>query len=133
MKYTCTLLAVRDMERARKFYCTLLGLSVTADFGANITLSDSIALQTQESWASFLEKPEAEITLGGRDAELYFEEENMDGFLQKLAACPGICYVHPPKEHGWGQRVVRFYDPDLHIIEVGEAMPTVADVFKTVA
>ena len=23
-------------------------------------------------------------------------------------------------EHSWGQRVVRFYDPDNHIVEVGE-------------
>ncbi len=25
-------------------------------------------------------------------------------------------------EHSWGQRVARFYDPDKHIIEVGENM-----------
>lgn len=56
--------------------------------------------------------------------------KNKNGFLQKLAACPGIRYVHPPKEHSWGQRVVRFYDPDLHIIEVGEAMPAVARRFQ---
>ena len=24
------------------------------------------------------------------------------------------------KKHSWGQRVVRLYDPDKHIIEVGE-------------
>ena len=29
-------------------------------------------------------------------------------------------YIHPLAEHRWGQRVVRFYDPDKHIIEVGE-------------
>lgn len=23
-------------------------------------------------------------------------------------------------EHSWGQRVIRFYDPDKHIVEVGE-------------
>lgn len=28
-------------------------------------------------------------------------------------------------EHGWGQRVVRFYDPDGHIIEVGEDLKMV--------
>lgn len=27
---------------------------------------------------------------------------------------------NPIVEHSWGQRVVRFYDPDKHIIEVGE-------------
>ena len=32
-------------------------------------------------------------------------------------------------EHGWGQRVIRFYDPDGHIIEVGEDMRSVIHRF----
>ena len=50
MKYGCTLLVVADLRRAKHFYCELLGLEVTADFGANVTLSNIIALQTLESW-----------------------------------------------------------------------------------
>ena len=38
-------------------------------------------------------------------------------------------YVHPVKEHAWGQRVVRFYDPDRHMIEVGEDMKVVCKRF----
>ena len=30
-----------------------------------------------------------------------------------------ITYVHDVVEYGWGQRVVRFYDPDGNLIEVG--------------
>jgi catechol 2,3-dioxygenase-like lactoylglutathione lyase family enzyme len=118
------------MERSRRFYCDLLGLEVTDDFGANVTLSDCLALQTMESWAAFLEKPRAEVVPGGNAAELYFEEGDMDGFLKKLAAYPGMEYVHPPIEHSWGQRVVRFYDPDRHMIEVGEEMPAVTRRFR---
>ena len=33
-------------------------------------------------------------------------------------------------EHSWGQRVIRFYDPDYHIIEVGESMEMVVKRFK---
>ena len=32
-------------------------------------------------------------------------------------------------EHRWGQRVVRFYDPDKHIIEVGEKLDAVVQRF----
>ena len=32
-------------------------------------------------------------------------------------------------EHSWGQRVIRFYDPDYHIIEVGEDMEMVVRRF----
>lgn len=129
MDYQCTLIAVRDMERSRRFYCGLLGMTVTADFGANVTLSDRVLLQTLDTWKGFIHREESEIFLGNNAAELYFEEEDMDGFLKRLAATPGIEYVHPPMEHAWGQRVVRFYDPDRHIIEVGESMTMVVRRF----
>ena len=48
----------------------------------------------------------------------HFEEDNFDEFADKLKECD-VEYVHPIVEHSWGQRVVRFYDPDKHIIEVG--------------
>lgn len=129
MKYRGALFAVREMETSRRFYCELLGMSVTADFGANVTLSDSIFLQTLDSWRGFVQKNRGKIVLGHHAAELYFEEKDMDGFLQKLAVWPGIVYVHLPKEHAWGQRVVRFYDPDQHIIEVGEDITMVVRRF----
>ena len=129
MKYGCTLLAVADMTRAKRFYCELLGLEVTADFGANVTLSDIIALQTLESWQDFINKAAREIQFAHNAAELYFEEDDLAGFLKKLSAWPDIRYVHPLREHSWGQRVVRFYDPDGHIIEVGENMAVVVRRF----
>ena len=42
---------------------------------------------------------------------------------------PGIDRLGTVTEQGWGQRVVRFYDPDGHIIEVGEEMKTVIERF----
>ena len=129
MKYNCTLIAVTDIERSKRFYCDLLGMEVTCDFGANLTLSNVLALQTLDSWQSFLDKSPDEITLWHNAAELYFEEDDMDAFLEKLTVWQDIRYVHPPKEHSWGQRVVRFYDPDGHIIEVGENMTMVVHRF----
>ena len=129
MKYTSTLLAVRDMERAKRFYREILGLEVVADFGANVTLTGGISLQTADTWAKFIRKGDDEIIFRNNAAELYFEGERIDDFAAKLSAAPGIVYVHPLIEHPWGQRVVRFYDPDGHIIEVGENMAAVVRRF----
>ncbi len=129
MRYSGTLLAVADMARARHFYCELLGMRVTADFGANVTLSDAVSLQTLESWQGFIDKTNDEIRFGHNAAELYFEEDDLDSFLQTLAVWPDLRYVHPPMTHRWGQRVVRFYDPDGHIVEVGENMTAVVRRF----
>lgn len=57
--------------------------------------------------------------------ELYFEAEDFDEFIQKLKAYKDVEYVHAPKKHDWQQRVVRIYDPDRHIIEIGESMAVI--------
>ena len=120
------LLAVADMERSLAFYETVLGLRVVLDFGANKTLTGGLCLQTLDTWRSFLGTDQ--VAFGGNDAEIYFEEDRFDAFDERLSTLP-IQYVHPVKEHRWGQRVVRFYDPDRHIIEVGENMAAVCRRF----
>ena len=60
--------------------------------------------------------------------ELCFDTEDIDDFMNILNA-RNIPLVHPLKEYAWGQRVVRFYDPDGHMIEVGESMKKVLKRF----
>ena len=122
LKYTSTLIAVADMEKSKQFYHDVLGLEVVADFGDNVTLDGGIALQTMNTWKTFIRTDN--VILPNNAGELYFEEEDMDTFCNHLKKFD-ICYVHPLFEHRWGQRVVRFYDPDRHIIEVGEKLDAV--------
>lgn len=122
MKYTSTLIAVKKMDVSKQFYHDVLGLEVIADFGENVTLDGGVVLQTLDTWKSFIRMDN--VTLPNNAGELYFEEDDMDGFCNHLKAFD-ICYVHELFEHRWGQRVVRFYDPDKHIIEVGEKLETV--------
>ena len=129
MKFKNPLLVVCNIDASKTFYQKVLGLHVIMDFGANITLTGGICLQTKDSWASFIQLPENEIILKSRNSELYFEEDDFDAFLQKLEHMEEIQYVHPVVEHSWGQRAVRFYDPDGHIIEVGENMKKVCKRF----
>ena len=52
--------------------------------------------------------------------ELYFEESDIEGFAKKLEASEFVIeYVNELMEHSWGQKVIRFYDPDGNLIEVG--------------
>ena len=96
------------------------------DFGANKTLTGGLCLQTLETWNAFIGTNE--VSFGSNNAEIYFEEDDFDKFVEKLGEF-NIEYVHPVKEHSWGQRVVRFYDPDKHIIEIGENMKAVCKRF----
>ena len=126
MKFKNPLLVVTDMDKSVEFYKKVLGLHVIMDFGANKTLTGGLCLQTLETWRELTGA--GEIFFGGRDAELYFEEDDFDKFSEKLEKID-LGYVHPIKEHAWGQRVVRFYDPERHIIEVGENMKAVCKRF----
>ena len=120
------MLVVTDIDKSVEFYNKVLGLRVVADFGANKTLTGGLSLQTAETYKEFIENDN--ITFGGNSFEIYFEEDDFDCFLERLENC-GIEYVHPVKEHSWGQRAVRFYDPDRHIIEVGENLKSVCRRF----
>lgn len=123
------LYVVRDLKQSIAFYQDVLGLEVIADFGANVTLTGGLALQTLESWAGFLGKDAEAIRFGGNDAEVYFETDDFDAFLKTLRMFPEVKQVAPPLEHRWGQRVVRIYDPDRHIVEVGESIAKVCKRF----
>ena len=127
MKLKNTMLVVTDMERSVEFYKKVLGLHVVMDFGANKTLTGGLCLQTEKTYKDFIGKDR--ISFGGDNFEIYFEDENIDKLEKKLKEFD-IEYVHPIKEHPWGQRVIRFYDPDKHIIEVGESIKAVCKRFS---
>lgn len=125
MKYSGSLYVVDDAMRTKKFYSEIFGLRVIQDFHANFTMTGGISFQTRSSWKEFIDKDDQDIVYGGNDAELYFETEDLDAFVHFLDTYEGIEYVHRLKEHDWGQRGIRVYDPDHHIIEVSETMPQV--------
>ena len=50
-------------------------------------------------------------------------EENIEAFIEKLEQFyPSVKYVNKLITHSWGQKVIRFYDPDGNLIEVGTPM-----------
>lgn len=127
MKYTCVVISVSDINIARRFYENLFGLEVYQNYGRNIAFTCGLALQQDFDWLVNL--PKEKVMKRANNAEIVFEEWDFDGFLKKLTEYPGIDYLGEPIEHSWGQRVIRFYDPDGHIIEVGEDMKMVIQRF----
>lgn len=121
MKFKGPMLVVKDIERAKRFYTEVIGVRVIADFGENATLTGGLALQTESSWSTFTDFTSDFFSYHGNDAEMYFEEEDFDGFLEKIAALE-VERVGEDLEMPWGQKVIRLYDPDKHIVEIGEDM-----------
>ena len=77
--------------------------------------------------------PKEKVLKKSNNTEIVFEEQDFDTFLNKLKQYPDIEYLGEVIEHSWGQRVIRFYDLDGHIIEVGEDMKMVIKRFLATA
>lgn len=121
MKLKNTVLIVNDLEQSKKFYKHILGLKTILDFHGSVTLTSGIVLQSKEIWKELIHKTDQEIIMLNHAVELSFETEDIDAFMYVLDRYH-VTLLHPLKEGAWGQRVVRFYDLDGHVIEVGESM-----------
>lgn len=124
LKYQCTLLSVKDVEVSKKFYRELFNQEVVLDLGLNVTFSGGFAIQQSFAWLIGLN--ENDVVTDSKNMELYFEVDDFDEFVKKLDEYPEVRCVHKPKTYDWMQRVVRIYDPDCHIIEIGESMAVIA-------
>ena len=120
MKLRNILIVVKDIEKSKKFYHDLFGLDMLLDNDGNMILTEGLVLQDKAIWEKFLDR---DITYENNATELYFEERNIEEFVEKLERLyPDIKYVNRLMTHLWGQRVVRFYDIDGNLIEVGTPM-----------
>ena len=114
------LIVVKDIEKSRKFYHDLFGLDLVLDNDGNMILTEGLVLQDEKIWKRFLDR---DIIPKSNSCELYFEEQDIESFVEKLERLyPTIEYVNPLMTHSWGQRVIRFYDLDGNLIEVGTPM-----------
>jgi catechol 2,3-dioxygenase-like lactoylglutathione lyase family enzyme len=119
IRYVCPLIVVSEMERSRHFYETILDQKVIADFGENITFQGDFALHLKSHFSTLINKKD--IKTGGNDFELYFEFDEIEQINTRLKMA-GTTFVHEMCEQPWHQKVLRIYDPDNHIIEIGESM-----------
>ena len=120
MRLRNVLIVVKDIERSKKFYRDLFGLEVVLDNDGNIILTEGLVLQDEKIWKEFLN---SDIIPENNASELYFEEKDIEAFVERLEKLyPEVKYVNRLMTHSWGQKVVRFYDPDGNLIEVGTPM-----------
>jgi len=120
VKLKNVLIVVKDIEKSKRFYHDLFGLDTVLDNDGNMILTEGLVLQDEKVWKQFLKK---DVIPENNSFELYFEENDIEAFVQKLEKLyPSVKYVNRLMIHSWGQRVVRFYDPDGNLIEVGTVM-----------
>ncbi len=129
LKFVCPLIVVDEIARSRQFYEQLLDQKVKYDFGVDVTFEGDFTIHLKSPYQSLLgDVTRYPITPKAHNGELYFETDEIELMYQRLRAA-GVEFIEAIQEQPWGQRAMRLYDPDGHIIEIGEPMETAIQRF----
>lgn len=117
---------VQNMSISRTFYENVLQQEVLADYGPNVAYKGGFSLWLADHACPLLRKPLPTSPLGRDNFELYFEFDDPDSaYAAAVSADADI--LHEVIEQPWAQRCFRMHDPDGHIVEVGEPLPSLID------
>lgn len=123
IKNGSTALFVRDIEISKKFYTQTLGLKIALDFGKNVIFETGFTIwEISENHIipQLLETGKWNSPSVHR-FELYFETSQIQPVFENLKN-KNVCFLHEIHEEPWGQQTIRFFDPDQHLIEIGESL-----------
>ena len=119
MKLKNIVIVVKDIESSKQFYKELFGLDVILDQEGTAILTEGLVLQESKVWEETLGQ---KVVWKNHASELYFEETDLELFLEKLQKYEReIKILSLPEAAEGARRAVRLYDPDGNMIEVGEA------------
>lgn len=129
LKFIAPLILVDDINRSRAFYEQILGQTVKFDFGEDVQFEGDFSIHLREHYQSLLGGADAyPVTRKANWGEFYFETDEIEAIEQRLRQA-GVEVIHPVREQPWGERVLRVYDPDGHILEIGESLEAAARRF----
>jgi catechol 2,3-dioxygenase-like lactoylglutathione lyase family enzyme len=116
-------LFVKDIEISKDFYINILEQRVELDFGKNVIFKNGLAIwEIRDSHIIPVNLGTDKIRNNSVNRfELYFETDNLPQIYQSLKN-NNVQFLHEIHEEIWGQQTIRIFDPDNHLIEIGESM-----------
>ncbi len=120
MRFVCGKVIVTDIHRSTAFYEDVLMQDVVVRKDHYVVLSSGIMLFDLTVWKEYILIAETDVRFSNNDVVLSFEENDFDDFLSHLKSFSDIELVHDTIKKPNGLRIIRFYDPDHHVIEVNE-------------
>lgn len=119
-----TIVFVKDLQKSKAFYRDVLGLRIAQEFDTIIFFENRFVIHCVRSILKTVYKKglmRRFFSQGAKNILIYLETDNLEEAYQNIlnAKCK---IVHPIQKQAWGQSVFRFFDPDGHMLEIGEAM-----------
>ncbi|MDF1547722.1 MAG: VOC family protein [Bacteroidales bacterium] len=119
MIFHSSVIFVTDIEKSKDFYIRVIGQTVEHDFGNNLIFKGGLSIW--QIGAEHIVNQHLKTKGESNRFELYFETKRIEEIAELLKS-EGVRFLHNIKEEPWGQRTIRFFDPDNHLIEVGEPL-----------
>ncbi|HDQ07170.1 MAG TPA: hypothetical protein ENN44_00045 [Methanoculleus sp.] len=116
-------LFVTDIARSRDIYEKCFGQVPEVETALMVAYNGGLAIWDAEYARTVLYgDPMAGMGTATRHgAEIWFECDDLAPCLHAVAGA-GLTFLHPVREEAWGQMTFRCFDPDGHLIEVGETV-----------
>ncbi len=120
MRFVNPLPFVQDIENSKSFYSDVLGLSIIQDHENFVMFDNGFAIHDGKSLfkSVFAREDTASAPYGRGNLVLYFEDLGLDETFGRIS--PHVQLIHEVRLEPWGQRIFRFFDPDQHVVEIGE-------------
>jgi catechol 2,3-dioxygenase-like lactoylglutathione lyase family enzyme len=119
MKFFGSLIAVADTNKSKKFYEDIMEQKIETDRDGYIVFNGGFSFILKSYFEELIKG--RKIKDHGNNFELYFEHNDIENFVNKLKE-NNAKFIHEIEMQAWGQKVIRIYDPDNNIIEIGEPM-----------
>jgi catechol 2,3-dioxygenase-like lactoylglutathione lyase family enzyme len=121
LKYVSAVIFVKDIQVSKEFYTKIFQQEIQYDFGKNVTFKSGFTIwelrEDHEIYLNLFSNHQAKNNY----FELYFETEELDEIISMIKENQ-MKIFHDVKEEPWGQRTIRVFDPDDHMVEIGESM-----------
>ena len=111
---------VRDIKISKAFYADTIGIPIVQDTESFVLFEGHFAIHSADLFYEYIGKKCVGEKMGRDNLDLYFTTSNLDAMQEKLTQA-GVTFIHGIRKCAWGESVLRIYDPDGHIVEIGDA------------
>lgn len=120
IRYRNSIALVRDIAVSKQFYQDMIGLNILQDYETFILFQDNFAIHKADLFYHYIDKPYHGEKMGRDNVDFYFTTSDLPGYCKKLKEAQ-VVFIHDIIQCEWGEKVFRIYDPDGHILEIGDA------------
>lgn len=130
LKFHSTVIITKDFDKMKVFYQEILQQEIEVDFGSCVGFKNGISLwKLSEEYIIAKKLGKIYDASGNKNLEICFETDDFEEVVSNLVK-HNLKYLHETIEERWGQKTIRFYDPENNLVEIGETIPCFVKRFR---